>query len=98
MTKDDIEHLAALARIEISPEETAHFATEFDDILGYVTAIKELAGSGEESPAVGTHHNIFRDDTDPHEPGMYTEDILNAASGRSGRYIEVKKILDAEGS
>ncbi len=36
----------------------------------------------------------MRDDADPHEAGLYTEDLLKAAPGRDGNYVKVKKILE----
>ena len=35
----------------------------------------------------------MREDSNPHEPGVYTEDLLNLAPERAGQYVKVQKIL-----
>jgi len=96
MKKEDIEHLATLARIELSAAQVETFAKDFDDILGYVAEIKEVAGAEPTAKVTGVHRNIFREDVNPHPPGIYTEALLDAAPRRRGQYLEVKKILDTD--
>ena len=93
MQKEDIEHLATLARIELSEEEIAKLGEEFTAILGYVEQLNDILADAEEEKEVGLHYNVLREDTDPHEPGIYTEKLLDAAPKRDGAYISVKKIL-----
>lgn len=92
MKKEDIAHLATLARIKLSPEEEAHLAENITDILGYVSQIEEIAA--EEKPkAVGALFNVMREDEESHAVGEYTDKILGAAPARRGQFVEVKKIL-----
>ena len=94
ITKKEIEHLAGLARIEISDTEVEKLEHEFDAILDYVNQLDEIAaGDTKEEKAVGVHYNVFREDIDPHEPGIYTEKLLNAAPKHDKAYVSVKKIL-----
>ncbi len=93
MKKEDIEHLALLARIELRPGEAEVYADEITNILGYVSEVEELVGGDTTVKQVGLVYNVFREDANPHEPGMYTEDILKEAPLRKGQYIEVKKII-----
>lgn len=93
MTKEEILHLADLARIELTPEEVERFTQEFSAILDYVTQIKALTAEVRSEPSVGVVHNIFREDEHPHEGDRYTEDLLDASPSRHGRYVKVKKIL-----
>ncbi len=86
--------LAKLARIEMGNEEAESLSGEFDAILGYVGEIKNLKLTAnsyklEASPI----KNIMREDTNPHESGIYTEKFLAQAPAREGSYIKVKKIL-----
>lgn len=94
MKKEDIAHLAKLARIEISEDEAETLATNITSILGYVSEIEEIAGATQPEKKVGALFNVMRPDTDPHEAGMYTEDLLSAAPQRHGQYVKVKKIID----
>ncbi len=94
MKREDIEHLATLARIELSEAEIERFSTEFDAILEYVGAVKGLAKDVPAEPALGPLSNVFREDKDPHAPGIFTEDLLNLAPDRDRGYVRVKKIID----
>lgn len=91
----DVQHLAGLARIALTNAEAAELATEFDAILSYVAQVTKVsADTVGSAPTVGVHANVLREDTETHEPGVYTETLLNAAPKRNARYIEVKKILE----
>jgi aspartyl-tRNA(Asn)/glutamyl-tRNA(Gln) amidotransferase subunit C len=96
MNRDDIQRLAALARIELTDAEAEGFAPEVSSILGYVSDIKEITGDAPEEKVIGALYNVMREDTNPHEPGLYTEDLLAAAPGRDGQFVKVKKILDQD--
>lgn len=93
MERDDIIRLAGLARIELTKEEEDSFAREIGSILSYVATIKEITGDAPPEKVAGPVYNVMREDSEPHEGGIYTEALLRAAPGRSGQYIEVKKII-----
>jgi len=93
MEKKDIEHLATLSRIALSPSETESLAKDITSILGYVSEIEDIAGKGPEEKKVGALFNVTREDSNPHEGGLYTEDLLNLAPKRDGQYLKVKKII-----
>lgn len=88
----DIEHLAALSRIVVSDEEKELLMHDLGEILAYVSQVKEVAAELGES-TVGELHNVMRDDTNPHEAGLFTEDLIAAAPAREGNRVLVKKIL-----
>jgi len=90
----DIRHLAELARIALADGEAVALAAECDAILGYVAQVTEISADADALPVAGAHANVFREDTETHEPGAYTEALLSAAPNRNGAYIEVKKILE----
>ena len=94
MKREDILHLADLARIELSDAEIDRFSKDFDDILTYVSAVKDLASQAPSEQKLGVVANVFREDENPHEAGIYTEDILALAPDRVGQYVRVKKVLD----
>ncbi len=98
MKKEDIEHLAKLSRIELHPGEADSLAGDITSILSYVSEINEITGDEGLLKKVGPVHNVFREDEEPHAPGIYSEDLLNAAPEREGSYIKVKKILGGESS
>lgn len=94
MTKPDIKALLRLARIDISPEEEAALAADSEKILEFVEQIQKAHSEGGVAALQpGVPMNVFRDDVNPHESGVYTEAILAQAPEREGEYVKVKKIL-----
>lgn len=92
ISREDIEHLAKLSRVAVSEEEIERFQGDLEEILGYVSEIKNVS-TGELEPVLGEHCNVLRDDTNPHDGGLHQEDLLNALPDREGNYARVKKIL-----
>ncbi len=97
MTKEEIIHLAALARIELSTAEIEKFTKELSAILSYVGTVQSLAeGSLDTAPRLGDRHNVLRTDAVTNEPEEYTGDILAEMPETEGRFMVVKKILQTE--
>jgi aspartyl/glutamyl-tRNA(Asn/Gln) amidotransferase C subunit len=90
----EIHRLGGLARIELTDEEAEGFARDVSKILGYVSEVSKITGDISPDKVPGVLVNVMRDDEEPHEAGIYTEDLLKTAPLRRGAYIEVKKILD----
>lgn len=90
--KADIQKLARLARITISDEEIKNLQDDLKTILKYVSEIKSVS-SKDVKLSIGTHYNIMREDKEPHESGIFTEDLLREAPQTERGYIKVKKIL-----
>ena len=101
----DVEHLAGLARIAVSDGEKELFRNDLEEILAYVSQIKEVT-EGEQLTTdtasrtfdgmqveIGELHNVMREDGEPHDSGMFTEDLIAAAPSREGNHVFVKKIL-----
>ncbi|OGZ10580.1 MAG: hypothetical protein A3D67_01855 [Candidatus Lloydbacteria bacterium RIFCSPHIGHO2_02_FULL_51_22] len=95
MDKKEIARLASLARIKITDEEIPRIAENLARVVEYVSEIQraDIVESVALTPTAGTLHNVMREDTSPHETGLYTEAILENAPVREGDYIKVKKIL-----
>ncbi len=93
MEKKDIEHLAKLSRIALTSGEADELAKDITSILGYVSEIEEITGKAEGEKKVEALFNVMREDGEPHESGIYTEDLLALAPDRDGQYVKVKKII-----
>jgi aspartyl-tRNA(Asn)/glutamyl-tRNA(Gln) amidotransferase subunit C len=93
--RDDVARLADLARIQLTEEEIARFAGEFDSIMDAVASVSEVAT--EEVPA--TSHpiamtNVFREDVV--ENTLTQEQALaGAPEAEDGRFV-VPQILGEE--
>jgi len=89
----DVEHLAGLARIEVSDTEKELLRHDLEGILEYVSQIKKVEGEQEEQVEQVELRNVMREDSEPHKAGIFTEDILKQAPRRDGNRISVKKIM-----
>ena len=88
----DVEHLAGLARIEVSDSEKEILRSDLEEILEYVSQITDITAELG-TPAVGELRNVMREDVEPHQSGIFTEDILKQAPSRDGNKVFVKKIM-----
>lgn len=93
MNPDEIKNLATLARIDLSEEEIASLGVDMEKILAFVGQIQEADMDTKAESRVGAVYNVFREDANPHESGIYTEALLSAAPDREGDFVKVKKIL-----
>lgn len=96
MHKDDVQHLADLARIAITDKEAEAFTQEIDAVLAYVSSVEDIAAAADLTKTVGPRHNVFRADEVTNAADTYTETLLAEAPKRHGRFLEVKKILNQE--
>ncbi len=96
ISRDEVAHLARLARIEMTDSELDHLASEMDVILGAVARVQEVAG--QDVPP--TSHplalaNVFRDDVVI--PSLTPEEALSGAPAKADQRFKVPQILgDAE--
>jgi aspartyl-tRNA(Asn)/glutamyl-tRNA(Gln) amidotransferase subunit C len=93
--RDDVARLADLARIQLTEEEIARFAGEFDSIMDAVASVSEVAS--EDVPA--TSHpiamtNVFREDVVT-ETLTQEEALAGAPEAQDGRFA-VPQILGEE--
>jgi len=89
----DVEHVARLARLELSEEEKKLFAGQMGAILGYVEKLKELNTDG----ILPTSHavpmeNAFREDVAC--PAIGIESALANAPDRVESFFRVPKVIE----
>jgi aspartyl-tRNA(Asn)/glutamyl-tRNA(Gln) amidotransferase subunit C len=93
ITRAEVEHVARLARLELSDEEKETFTSQMDAILAYVEKLNELDTSG----IVPTAHavpmeNAFRDDLV--NPSIGVENALANAPDRVEGFFRVPKVIE----
>ena len=98
MQKEEIKKLAELARITISEDELTLFAKDFDEILTYVSSLKDLkVGYLDEDVFANLYpKNVFREDENPHKENEFTQKILKEAPKTHDDFVRVDKILNQE--
>ncbi len=93
ITREQIEHVARLARLELTEQEKEMFTGQMDAILAYVDKLNEL----DTSDIVPTSHavpmeNAFREDavTESFE----TDRALLNAPDRADNFFRVPKVIE----
>lgn len=89
----EIDNLANLARVAISDNEKENLRHDLEEILAYVSQVKEAGEKVKSNKEQRDLRNIMRDDRDPHTPGLFTETLLSSAPAREDDRVLVKKIL-----
>lgn len=63
VSRDDVERVAALAELAVTPEELPELTAQMDRIVGFVARLAELADlAGDESEPIGPPETPLRDD------------------------------------
>lgn len=89
--KVDIRALAKLARLEVSDDEVAKLEKELPTILTFVEQIQKA--STEVPVEEHALRNVMREDVNPHESGLYTKKLLDAAPAQEKDQVMVKQVL-----
>ncbi|MDI6759714.1 MAG: Asp-tRNA(Asn)/Glu-tRNA(Gln) amidotransferase subunit GatC [Candidatus Brocadiaceae bacterium] len=93
LDKKTIEHVALLARLELSEEEKELFASQLGNILNYIEKLKELDTSRVEPMAYATAtKNVFREDTPG--PSLKLEEALKNAPDKLQDFFKVLKVIE----
>lgn len=95
ITRDEVAHLARLARIDLTDAELDHLAPQLAQILEAVAKVSDVAAA--DIPP--TSHalpltNVFRPDET--RPGLTPEQALAAAPAVESQRFRVPRILDEE--
>ncbi len=95
LSKEEVLHVAELARIKISEEELEKYQIQLKQILDNVDKIKEVEGYDDEMLiAAWKIDTILREDT----PGemLNPKQVIENAPRHSGNYIEVPVVIGEE--
>ncbi len=99
-TVEEVQKLAALARVEVKPEELEKFTKEFDAILAYVGQLATLVvDKSPDAAGLASREkltNVFRADENPTETGTWTKKMVDAFPEKEGDYLVVKQIISHE--
>ena len=93
ITKQEVEHVAKLARLELSEREKEKLTEQLSNILTYVEKMNELDTKGVEPTShVLDINNVMRDDV-PMESLSQEKALRNAPDKAAGHY-KVPKIIE----
>jgi aspartyl-tRNA(Asn)/glutamyl-tRNA(Gln) amidotransferase subunit C len=93
ISREDVEHVARLARLALTPDELERMRTQLNAILVHIDALKAVDTDDVEptSHAVPVV-NVMRDD-EPRPP-FPLEDMLRNAPDRAGQFFRVPRIIE----
>ncbi len=95
LTREEVEHIATLARIGLTEEEIETLRAQLGDILSHVSQLNELDTSSIPPTAqVLSLQDVMADD-EP-RPSYSVEDMLANAPDREGNYFKIKAVLGYE--
>lgn len=89
----DLDHVANLARITLTAEEKARFASQLGDVLTYIAQLNEVNVEGVEPTAHAFPVvNVWA--ADVAEPGLSVEDALRNAPEKRDNMFVVPKVVE----
>ena len=94
MSSIDLKHIARLARLHLSEEETRFLETQVAQILAFVEKLNDVKGLENVEP---TSHplalsNVFREDQAA--SSLVIEEFLKHSPQSKGRFFQVPKIIE----
>lgn len=93
ITKQEVEHVAKLGRLELTDQEKEKLTDQLSNILTYVEKLNELDTKGVEPTShVLAISNVMREDT-PRESLTQDKALANAPEKAAGHY-KVPKIIE----
>jgi aspartyl-tRNA(Asn)/glutamyl-tRNA(Gln) amidotransferase subunit C len=93
LSKEDVEHVAHLARLNFREEDKEKFTLQLNDILVYMDILNKVNTTGVEPMTHAiTLNNAFRDDEVKGSVGI--EKTLANAPDRMGECFRVPKVIE----
>ncbi len=92
ITKEEVKHIAQLARIGVSEREVEKFSQDLSSVLDWVEELKEVdIRKAKEISSVSERKNALRED----EPRKFSEadKLIDLFPEKEERYAKVKSVL-----
>ncbi len=92
ITREEVYHIANLAKIEVSEDEVESFRKDFESILQYFNILDEVEEDVEPTFQVLPLKNIFREDIP--KDSLPREEILKNAKHTEDGYFKGPRIVE----
>ena len=86
-----VKEIAFLARLDLSPEETEMFVSQFKDILDYVSILNEVDTANVE-PAYLSSNNKNQPREDEIEASVPTQEFIDNAPQAKNAYVVIPRV------
>ena len=93
LTRAEVQHIAELAKLQLTEAEEALYQEQLSDILDYVQRLNTLdTGAIPPTATVLPLRSVMRDDVP--RPSLPVDEVLANAPARAGDSFEVRVILE----
>jgi aspartyl-tRNA(Asn)/glutamyl-tRNA(Gln) amidotransferase subunit C len=93
LTRDEVEHIAALARLQLSDEELEKYRQQLSAILDYAARLQEVDTSGiAPTSSVLPPRSVLRPDGS--QPGLSLDEVLQNAPLVESKQFRVPPVLE----
>ena len=92
ISKEDVDKIARLAKLELSEEEREKYASQLDNIIGYIEKLNEVDTTGVEPLAhVNDIINVWREDKS--RSSLSEEEVFKNSPKHDKEFFLVPKVL-----
>ena len=95
VSEADVQHVADLANLELTPSERERYIKDLNSILEYIDVLNELDTSGVEPFAGVAAKGVLREDD--LRPGLAHDSALMNSPATDGVFFLVPKVIDKPG-
>ena len=101
VTVEDVQHVAGLASLELTPEELPRLAKDLNEVLGYIAQLNEL--DTREVPAMAQASEVLGLGLAEHGetlrrdevlPSTDRAEVMREAPETDGRFFKVPKVIE----
>jgi aspartyl-tRNA(Asn)/glutamyl-tRNA(Gln) amidotransferase subunit C len=93
LSREDVEHIALLARMRLTEDELNRMTDQLAGILGHIAVLQE-ADVSDVPPSASTLPPIDHFRVDTSAPSLPTDALLANAPEREDSYLRVKAVLE----
>ena len=95
LSKAEIQHIAELARLDLTEEELAKYGSQLSDVLSYIDQLKEVDVTDVQPTAQVTGlENVWRADEAEDWNREELEEAFRQAPGFEDKQYKVKRVLE----
>jgi len=94
LSKKDVEHVAALAKLPLSDKEIETYLRQLDEVLNHIGELDEIDTENTEPTSQTTGlENVFRPDELKPQQGLSQEEAISGTEKSYNGYFKVEAIL-----
>lgn len=93
LSLEEVEHIARLARLELTPEQKTRYREQLEAILDHIAKLQELDTKDISPTASGAAgHTPLR--TDEPRPGLSKDELLKNAAEQAGGQFKIPPVFE----